>query len=168
MFRRSQQWAAGDWQLHHNNVPVHASHLVHRFWSKYQITQVTQSPYGPDLAPCDFWLFLKLTSFLKRKRFQTINEIKENMTGQMMVIGKSPWDCVRSQGTYFERDWSIIFLCTVYLVSCTFFNKCLYFSYFVTEYFLDRPFRQSSGFWLKISSESICFWMFLLPLMKPP
>ena len=40
---------------------------------------VTQPAYSPDLAPCDFWLFPKLKSPLKGKRFQTINKIQENM-----------------------------------------------------------------------------------------
>ena len=53
---------------------------------KHQITQVTQPPYSPDLVPCDFWLFSKLKSPLKGKRFQTFDEIQENMTGQLMVI----------------------------------------------------------------------------------
>ena len=30
-FRRLQLWATGDWQLHHNNVPTHASCLVQFF-----------------------------------------------------------------------------------------------------------------------------------------
>ena len=34
-----------------------------------------QPPYSPDLVPWNFWLFPKLKSPLKRKRFQTINEI---------------------------------------------------------------------------------------------
>ena len=54
------------WQLHHNNMPVH------------QITQVTP-PYSPDVVPCDFWLFPKLKSPLKGKRFQTVDEIQENI-----------------------------------------------------------------------------------------
>ena len=39
------------------------------------------------------------------------------------------WEsCVRSQGAkYFEGDWGVIVLWTVFLVSCTFFNKCLFF-----------------------------------------
>ena len=40
---------------------------------------------------CDFWLFLKLKSPLKGKRFQSINEIQENMTGQLMAIGRTVW-----------------------------------------------------------------------------
>ena len=48
-------------------------------------------PQHPDLAPCDFWLFPKLMSPLKGKRFQTIDEIQENTTGQLMAIGRTMW-----------------------------------------------------------------------------
>ena len=71
----------GDWQLHYDNVPAHASHLVQSFLVKHQITQLTQPLYNLDLAPCDFWLFLKLKSPLKGKRFQAIDEIQENTLG---------------------------------------------------------------------------------------
>ena len=40
----------------------------------------------PNLVPCDFWLFPKLKSPLKGKRFQTMNEIQDKMMGQLMVI----------------------------------------------------------------------------------
>ena len=36
-------------------------------------------------------------------------------------------NCVRSKGAYFEGDWNIIVLCTMFLVPCIFLNKCLYF-----------------------------------------
>ena len=85
-FRRPQLWANGDWELQQDNTPFHASPLCAEFLEKHQITQGTQAPYSTDLAPCDFWLFPKLKSLLKRKRFQTVNEIQENTMGQLMVI----------------------------------------------------------------------------------
>ena len=90
-FRRLQLWATGDWQLHHNNTPAHTSHLVQSVLAKHQITQVTQPRYSPDLVPCDFWIFPKLKSPLKGKRIQTIQEIQENMTGQLMVTRRTVW-----------------------------------------------------------------------------
>ena len=49
-FRRLQLWAAGDWQLHHNNAPTHASpRLMQSFLVKHQITQVTQPHYTLQL-----------------------------------------------------------------------------------------------------------------------
>ena len=82
-------WATGDWQLHHDNKPPHVLRLVQSFLAKRQITQVTQPHYSPDLGPCDFRLFPKLKSPLKGKRFQTVDEIQENMTGQLMAIGRT-------------------------------------------------------------------------------
>jgi len=55
--------------LHHDNVPVHSTALVQAFLAKYRITLVCQPPYSTDLAPCDFWLFPKLKSPLKGRRF---------------------------------------------------------------------------------------------------
>ena len=112
-FRRPQLWATGDWQLHYNNMPTHASHLMKRFLVKHQIIQVTQIPYSPDLVPCDFCLFSKLKSPLKGKRFQTIDEIQKNIMWQLMAIGRTVWvpRCL------FEEDWGSIVLCTMFLVS---------------------------------------------------
>ena len=39
----------------------------------------------------DFWLFPKLISPLKGKRFQTIDKIQENTTGQLMAVGRTVW-----------------------------------------------------------------------------
>ena len=50
---------------------------------------MTEPPYSPDLAPCDFWLFLKLKSPLKGERFQAVDEIQENMMGQLIAIGRT-------------------------------------------------------------------------------
>ena len=38
--------------------------------------QVPQPAYSPDLAPCDFWLFPKLTGC----RHETIEEMKDTVT----------------------------------------------------------------------------------------
>ena len=91
-FRRPQLWATGDWQLHPNNAPAHASCLMQNFLAKHQITQVTQPPTVHIWCPvADFWLFPKLKSPLKGKRFQSLSEIQENTTGQLMVIGRTVW-----------------------------------------------------------------------------
>ena len=89
--RRPQLWATGDYKLHHDNTSTHASRLMQRFLVKHQITQVNQPPYSPDLVLCNFWLFLKLKSPWKGKRFQIIDEIQENTMGQLMAIGRTVW-----------------------------------------------------------------------------
>ena len=45
----------------------------------------------PRLGTLTFCLFSKLKSPLKGKRFQTANEIQENATGRLMVIGRTVW-----------------------------------------------------------------------------
>ena len=115
-FRRLQVWATDDGQPYHDNMPVQASHLMQRFLAKHQIAQVTQPLYSPDLAACDFWLFPKLKSSLKGKRFQTANEIQENMLGYLMVIGRTMWGPKMSNLKGTEVSLSYV-QCFLYLVS---------------------------------------------------
>ena len=53
--------------------------------------EISNHPGDSDLVPCDFWHFPKLKSPLKGERFQTIDEIQENMMGQLMVTGRTMW-----------------------------------------------------------------------------
>ena len=66
---------------------------------------------------------------------------QNKITFQRQAISDTQWDsekydratddnwenCVRSQGAYFKGDWDIIVLCTIFPVSCIFYNKCLNF-----------------------------------------
>jgi len=77
---------------------------------------VPHSPYSPDLAPVEFFLFLKLKTALKGRRFQTIEEIKENAIRELHAVTESVfqetfqqwkkrWErCFARRGDYFEED----------------------------------------------------------------
>ena len=77
---------------------------------------VPHPPYSPDLAPTDFFLFPKLKTTLKGRRFQIIEEIQENATIELRAITSSAfqeafqkwkkrWErCIASRGDYFEGD----------------------------------------------------------------
>ena len=93
------------------------------------------APYSPDLASCDFLLFPKLKLPLKGKRFQTVDEIQENMVGQVMAVGRTVWG---PKAPTLKGTWGVIVLCIMFLLSGVFFNKCLYFSQYMAGYFLDR------------------------------
>ena len=54
----------------------HNSIIVTDYLTKKGIKTVPHLPYSPDLAPCDFWLFLKLRGC----RYETIDEMKEAVT----------------------------------------------------------------------------------------
>jgi transposase len=52
---------------------------------------VPHPPYSPNLAPADFFLFPKLKTTLKGRRFQTIEEIQENAIRELRAITQSVW-----------------------------------------------------------------------------
>ena len=86
---------------------------------KHQITPLTKLHYIQDWAPCDFRLFPKLKSSLKGKRFQTINKIQANTTGQLMAIGRTVWGPKLSTSKgIIEASLSYV-QCFFYLVSCS-------------------------------------------------
>ena len=71
-----------------------------------------QPPYGPDLAPCDFWLFLKLRGC----RYETIEKMKESVTKVIDILTQDDFhgafqkllelynECIPAGGDYFEGD----------------------------------------------------------------
>ena len=79
-------WAAKNFQLHHDNAPAHSAHVIHAFLAKNSMPLVRQAPYSPDLAPCDFWLFPKLKTILKRRRFQSREDIMKKSTKELGSI----------------------------------------------------------------------------------
>ena len=73
-------------------------------------------PYSPDLAPAHLFLFPKLETTLKGRRFQTTEEIQENAIRELRAIiesafqeafqlRKKRWErCIASREDYFEGD----------------------------------------------------------------
>ena len=59
--KRPALFKSGQWHFHQENAPVHNSILVKDYLTKMGIKTVPQPPYSPDLAPCDFCLFSKLS-----------------------------------------------------------------------------------------------------------
>ena len=148
-FRRPQLWATGDWQLLHDNVLAYASRLsCEERWNVFGET----SNHPGDSAPLQpRFGTLRLLAFPKTKVIFEKEEISDHQwdSGKYNKAADGNWGptcashcashCVRSQGVYFERDLGVIVLCIMFLVSCIFFNKCLYFSSYMAGYLLDRP-----------------------------
>ena len=59
--KRPALFKSGQWHFQQDNAPVHNSILVTDYLTKMGIKTLPQPPYSPDLAPCDFCLFLKLS-----------------------------------------------------------------------------------------------------------
>jgi hypothetical protein len=102
--------------LHHDNAPAHASLLIRSYLARHQTSVVPHPSYSADIVPADFFQFPKLKTTLKGRRFQTIEEIKENAIRELRVITerafqeafqqwKKRWErCIASRGDCFEGD----------------------------------------------------------------
>ena len=74
--KRPVLFKSSQWHFHQDNTPVHNSILVTDYLTKMDIKIVPQPPYRPELAPCDFWLILKLRGCC----YERIEEMKEAVT----------------------------------------------------------------------------------------
>ena len=80
------------------------------------IKAVAHPPYSPELAPCDFWLFPKLTGC----RYETIEEMKEAVTKVIDTLTQEDFHwafqkllerynkCIATGGDYYEGDLSFM------------------------------------------------------------
>ena len=76
------------------------------------IKTVPHPPYRLDFAPCDFWLFFKLTG----NRYETIEEMKEDVTKVIDTLTQEDFhgashkllerykNCIAARVDYFEGD----------------------------------------------------------------
>jgi transposase len=81
---------------------------LNQFLANKNITVLEHPPYSPDLAPCDFYLFLKIKSVLKGTHFVLVENVKAN-TAEILNSFTEHWQhcmqlCVNSEGNYFEGD----------------------------------------------------------------
>ncbi|XP_037938203.1 protein GVQW3-like [Teleopsis dalmanni] len=114
--KRQDLWEANSWILHHDNTPSHKAIVVQEFLAENSTNVIDQTPYSPDMAPCDFFLFPKLKLLLRGKRFETIAAIKENSLKELMEIPQSAYEkcmedwvkrwhsCIVLDGAYYEGD----------------------------------------------------------------
>jgi len=74
--KRPEKWKSCSWFLLHDNAPAHRSVLVKDFLAKDNVTTPEHPPYSPDLDPAEFYLFTRLKSTLKGRRFNDATDIK--------------------------------------------------------------------------------------------
>ena len=110
--KRPALFKSGQWHFHQKNAPVHNSIVVTDYLTKMGIKTVPHSPYGPDLAPCDFLLFPKLRGC----RYETIEEMKEAVTKVIDTLTQEDLNgafqkllewyntCIAAEGDYFDGD----------------------------------------------------------------
>ena len=84
-------WKTNHGFCNHDNEPAHTHRCLNvSFWPKTKKKLIMpQPPYTSDLAPVDFFLFRKLKTPMKGKRFAAIEEIKEKSKEELLAISKS-------------------------------------------------------------------------------
>ncbi|GFV88761.1 uncharacterized protein TNCV_3355131 [Trichonephila clavipes] len=61
--------------LHHDSASSHIAGLTAEFLKQKQIKVIEHPSYSPDLAICDFWLFINLKKNIRGRRFHSEEEI---------------------------------------------------------------------------------------------
>ena len=125
LFRRPQLWATGDWQLHLDNVPAHASHLLQFFG------ETSNHPGDSDPLQARFGA-LWLLAFPKTKITFEREEISDHRSDSRKYDGTADGDwknCVRSQGAYTLRgtEVSLSYVqCFLYLLVSSSINVSIF------------------------------------------
>ncbi len=120
------------WLLHQDNALPQVSKAMMKFINRKDMKLLEHTPYSPDLAPYDFFLFPKLKSKLGSQWYNTDNALIQAVQGCVRVMSKDSflhifelWQqkldkCIEVHGDYVEKKYSIIFLHDWTLASMTF------------------------------------------------
>ena len=110
--KRPALFKLGQWHFQEENAPVHDSILLTDYLTKMGIKTLPHCPYSPDLGPCNFWLFPKLSGC----HYETIEEMKEAVTKVIDMLIQEDFHgtfekllewynkCIAAEGDYFEGD----------------------------------------------------------------
>jgi hypothetical protein len=97
-------------------IDVCTSTLTQQFLAKHNMTIIPHPQYSPDLAPCDFFIFPKMKTKSKGRRFDTSEEIQAESQRVLDTVTEKEfqevfqkwwrwWDrCPHAGGNYFEGD----------------------------------------------------------------
>ncbi|KAM7293256.1 glutamate synthase [Ixodes scapularis] len=68
-----------NWTLHHDKVSSHNALIVSELLAKIGMATLSQPPYSPELAPPDFFLFLRIKRTLKQCRYETLETVRSHL-----------------------------------------------------------------------------------------
>jgi len=101
--------------LHMDNAPAHTALATQHFLDERGVKILPHSPYSPDLAPCDFWLFPVLKAQLRGRQFQSDEDLEQAAATAIEQIPKDDFSsffnkwiermhkCISVHGEYFEH-----------------------------------------------------------------
>ena len=101
----TRNFCNNSWILHHDDAPAHTALSVREFVATKQIPLLEQPAHSLDLAPGDFFLFLKIKEILKGRHFDYTDDIRslkalpQNQFQNCFEGWTRRWhQCVASQG----------------------------------------------------------------------
>ena len=74
--KRAEKGCTQDWLLHHANMPDDTASSFQQLVTENNTLSVPIIAQSPNLAPCDFFLFQKMTIQIKGRCFEDIVDIK--------------------------------------------------------------------------------------------
>jgi histone-lysine N-methyltransferase SETMAR len=83
---RPQFQEGGSWFLLHDNARPRTAVSIKQFLEKQEIPELNHPPYSPDLSPSHLFLFLKIKFTLKGRRFEDKENIKRNVTKELLAL----------------------------------------------------------------------------------
>ena len=86
-----------------DNAPVHTAQVAVAEAERCGFELLPHAPYSPDLAPSDFYLFPKLKSHLRGRRFESDNDVICAVEG---YLGAQTADFFREGIAKLEHRWS--------------------------------------------------------------
>lgn len=101
--------------FHHDNAPTHSSGIVAAKLHELRYELLPHLPYSPDLAPCDFFLFPNMKTWLAGKKFSSNEEVIANteayfeeLEESYFLAGLKKWPerwekCILLKGDYVEK-----------------------------------------------------------------
>ena len=91
--RRPRKGARG-LLFHHDNASAHTAAVTLDFLAASDVQLVTHPPCSPDLAPCDWFLFLSVKRQSKGKQFQNAEDARAFFEGVIWDIPQETWSGV--------------------------------------------------------------------------
>lgn len=76
--KRPDKWATNDWFISPDSSPSHRTLIEKNYLARQTIITLEKSPYFPDLAQVDLYLFPRLKIKLKRRRTVDSDDMNEN------------------------------------------------------------------------------------------
>ena len=103
--------------FHHDNAPSHRAAYTQKAIQQLGFELLNHPPYSPDLAPCDFFLFPVIKSYLRGTHLDNMDQLSSAVQVAISNIQADTFrrclvdswiercrKCILFRGEYFEKD----------------------------------------------------------------